>query len=298
MKSSKKPETSLVPKTELGPTTDLRQSPGWAKFMASLGWSVDRIGETVLLRRSLPILGTIIRVQRPNVPLPLEEINKLSRTVGAFLVKIEPNLLADGFDLQVMGGFRKDTNPMLPRRSIWIDLSLTEETLIANFDKDARNLTRRAEKDAVAVVESREIKSFYDLWRANAKQKHFYVPFAKELDRLWKELPEKHLLVAKHHGQIVAAVLLLGYKGVLYYSFAASSDAGRAVHAPYLLMWEVIKRGKRWGYKRLDLEGVGGKKSWLGFSQFKRQFGGKEVEFVGSFSKAYNLWGFVLGRFV
>lgn len=266
--------------------------------MASLGWNVDRIGETVLLRRNLPLLGAVLRIQRPNVPLPLEEIDQLAREKGAFLVKIEPNLLADGQGPQVMGEFRKDAHPMLPTRTIWLDLTLTAETLLSNFDKDARNLVRRAEKEGVVVVESWELKSFYDLWQANAKKKHFYVPFAKELDRLWREMSEKHLLLAKHHGQIVAAVLLLGHAEVLYYSFAASSEAGREVHAPYLLVWEAIKRGQRWGYQRLDLEGVSGKKSWLGFSQFKRQFGGREVEFVGSFSKSYNLLGRLLGRLI
>lgn len=286
-----------------GPTRDLRQSEGYALFMRRIGWQVDRIGKLHLFRKNIPLLGAFIRIPRPRLPLPMEEIDALARSQHAFLVKVEPNFLIDGANPQVVGGFRKDSSPILPTRTIWIDLTSSVETLLANLDKDTRNLIRRAEKDGVVVLESGDLADFYRLWAGNAKKKGFYVPFENELTALWKSVSEKHLLVAKYHGQVVAGALLLGHEKVLYYSFAGSSDRGRDVHAPYLLMWEVITRGKRWGYDRLDLEGitdpkVGRTKSWSGFSHFKRGFGGQEVEFAGSFSKYYSFLGKVFGRFV
>ena len=285
------------------PATDLRQSKGFARFMERLGWSATWIGETLVLSRKVPLVGTLIRVQRPNLPLPLEELEQLAREKKATIVKIEPNLLVDGGNPQVLGDFRKDRSPILPTRTIWINLTVSEETLLANLEKDTRNLVRRAEKDGVIVVESRDLKTFYSVWARNARDKNFFVPFEKELNALWATIPEKHLLIAKFGGQAVAAALMLGFEKVLYYSFAGSSDEGRGVHAPYLLLWEVISRGKRWGYERLDLEGitdpkVGRTKSWSGFSHFKRGFGGTEVEFAGSFSKYYSLFGKIFGRFI
>lgn len=288
---------------ELGPITDLRQSPGFAKYMSSLGWQVDRVGGVAIFSKLVPLLGTLIKIQRPNLPLPLEEIDQLARSKKAFLVKVEPNLLLEGFNPQIMGGFRKDSSPILPTRSIWIDLTAAEETLFANLDKDTRNLVRRADKDGVAVIESRNLKEFYLLWAGNAKKKCFYMSFEKELTALWKAVPENKLLVAKYQGQIVAAALLLGFSKVLYYSFAGSTDLGRSSHAPYLLMWEVIKRAKKWGYVRLDLEGIEDPKvkrtkAWSGFSHFKKGFGGKEVKYAGSFSKFYSPLGKIFGRFI
>jgi len=286
-----------------GPARDIRQSDGYALFMRRIGWQVDRVGKLHLFRKNFPLLGAFIRIPRPRLPLPLEEIDSLARSQGAFMVKVEPNFLIDGFNHQVMGGFRKDSSPILPTRTIWIDLTNSIETLLANLDKDTRNLVRRAEKEGVAVIETRDLNEFYKLWSTNAKKKGFFVPFEKELTALWKVVPEKHLLLAKHRGEIVAGALLFGYERVLYYSFAGSSDHGREVHAPYLLLWEVIARGKKWGYQRLDLEGitdpkVGRTKSWSGFSHFKRGFGGREVEFAGSFSKYYSVLGKIFGRFI
>ncbi|HET7713675.1 MAG TPA: peptidoglycan bridge formation glycyltransferase FemA/FemB family protein [Patescibacteria group bacterium] len=288
---------------DLGPVIDIRQSPGFAKYMASLGWQVDQIGGVVIYSKNIPIVGTLIKIQRPNLPLPLEEIDRLAQEKKAFLVKVEPNLLLDGFNPQIMGGFRKDSSPILPTRSIWIDLTLSPETLFANLDKDTRNLIRRAAKDGVAVIEGSNLKEFYLLWAGNAKKKGFYMSFEKELTALWKSVPEKRLLIAKYQGQIVAAALLVGFSKVLYYSFAGSTELGRSCHAPYLLMWEVIKRAKKWGYARLDLEGVADPqvkktKSWSGFSRFKKGFGGKEVQYAGSFSKYYSPLGKIFGRFI
>jgi lipid II:glycine glycyltransferase (peptidoglycan interpeptide bridge formation enzyme) len=293
----------MVQALDHAPREDLRQSPGYAKYMGSIGWQVDYIGNLNIFRRRLPLIGSLIRIPRPNLPLPLEEIRSLAKGEKAFLVKIEPNLLQEGLNPRSMGGFKKDSSPILPTRTIWIDLTASEETLWGNLDKDARNLVRRAEKEGVAILESDDPKSFYELWADNARQKGFYISFEKEILSLWKSFSEKHILVAKHGGKVVAAALLLAHDGVLYYSFAASNDPGRDVHAPYQLMWETVKRGKNWGYQRIDLEGiedpkVSRTKKWHGFSEFKRQFGGREVEYVGSFSKYYSSLGKIFGRFI
>jgi lipid II:glycine glycyltransferase (peptidoglycan interpeptide bridge formation enzyme) len=281
--------------------SDLRQSPSYANYLRALGWQVDQLGETFIYSKKLPLLGVVIKIQRPTLPLPLKEIDNLAKGKKAFLVKIEPDLV-DSLNPK-LPGFIKDNSPILPTRTIWIDLKPSEEALFANLDKDTRNLVRRAEKDGVVVVESRDIGNFYLLWAEHAKRKRFFVPFEKEMSALWKSFDEKHLLVAKYKGEISAAAVLLGYKDTLYYSFAASSDLGRKSHATYLLLWEALRRAKGWGYRKLDLEGVadpkvGRTRRWVGFSNFKRGFGGREVQYAGSFSKYYSFWGKIFGRFI
>jgi lipid II:glycine glycyltransferase (peptidoglycan interpeptide bridge formation enzyme) len=288
---------------EVGGLSDIRQSPDFAKFMGKIGWEEVNIGPVRAFIRKTPLLGAVIRIPRPNLPLPLEEIDQLARERRALLVKIEPNFLLNGFNPQVMGKLRKDRSPILPTRTIWIDLTKSLEHLQASFDKDTRNLARRAEKEGVVVFESNDLKSFYELWEDTARRKGFYIPFQKEMEAVWQSFSGRHLLSAKLGGKIVAAVMLFGYKEAIYYYFAASSEAGRKVYAPYLLMWAVIKRAKDWGYKRLDLEGISDPAvkhthSWAGFSHFKKGFGGQEVHYVGSFSKYYSPLGKIIGRFL
>ena len=288
---------------ETGAISDLRQSPGWTKFMSKIGWHVDYIGSLTVFSKQIPVLGTVIRIPRPNLPLPLEEIDLLAREKKAALVKIEPNLLSPKFNPNVMGTFHKAGSPVLPTRSIWIDLTKSNDQLSASLEKDTRNLVRKAAKDNVLIAESNNLKNFYSMWADNAKKKGFYTPFEKELSSLWKSFNEKHILVAKYHDRTVAAALLLGHKEAIYYSFASSTDEGRGVHASYLLLWEAIVNSKKWGYDRLDLEGisdprVGRTKSWEGFTHFKKGFGGQSVDYIGSFSKYYSPLGKLIGRFL
>lgn len=291
------------PREDVGQLTDIRQSPDYGKFMESLGWEEILIGQTRLFVRKIPFLGSVIRVPRANLPLPLEEIDILAKERRAAMVKIEPNLLLNKFNPQQIGKFRKDRQPVLPTRTLWIDLKESLEKLWGSLDKDSRNLVRRAEKEGVAVTESKDIDSFYKLWSDTAKRKGFYVPFEKEMTSTWKVFREKHLLSARHNGRVVAAVIVFGYKEGAYYYFAASNEEGRKVYAAYLLLWEVIKKSKGWGYERLDLEGVRDEqvkrtRTWGGFSHFKSGFGGRGIQYAGSFSKYYSVLGKLLGRFV
>ena len=294
--------TAAMPR-ETGQITDIRQSPGFAKFMVTIGWEETKIGSLNVFSKKIPLFGYVIRIVRPNLPLPLEEIDRLAQQKKALLVKIEPNLLETNSSAPILGSFVKDHQPILPTKTIWIDLSQSETKLWENLDKDTRNLVRKSEKEGVQISASTNLANFYDIWKNNAKKKGFFTPFDKEMTSLWNSFSEKHLLLATYNKQTVAAVLLFGYKEALYYYFAASNEAGRKVHAPTNLLWHSIKIGHSAGYLRLDLEGirdtrVSRTKKWEGFSNFKRNFGGSEISYTGSFSKYYSFLGLLIGRFL
>ncbi|OGY21282.1 MAG: hypothetical protein A2113_00110 [Candidatus Woykebacteria bacterium GWA1_44_8] len=82
---------------------------------------------------------------------------------------------------------------------------------------------------------------------------------------------------------------------VASYYHAASLPIHRDVMAPYLLLWEAIKFLKKKGCYTFDLEGIYDPripttKRWKGFTLFKKGFGGRKVEYLGSFTKYYKLW--------
>jgi lipid II:glycine glycyltransferase (peptidoglycan interpeptide bridge formation enzyme) len=290
-------------KEEVGQITDLRQSPSYAKFMESIGWGVVEIGSVILYIKKLTLFGVIVRIPRANLPLPLEEIDQLARKKRVMLVKIEPNLVVNNDDAPTIRGFHKDSFSILPTKTVWIDLTRETEKSLSTASTRSRRHLRQAQRAGVVIIESDDWQSFYKLWSDNAKKKGFFDPYKKELSILWREFHEKFLLTALYDGKVVGGVLLLGYKEAVYYMLAMSTDEGRAIHAPYLLMWEAINRSKRRGYKRLDLEGVSdpeGKevKDWAGFSHFKKGFGGREVRYAGSFSKSYSLMGKLLRGFI
>jgi lipid II:glycine glycyltransferase (peptidoglycan interpeptide bridge formation enzyme) len=63
--------------------------------------------------------------------------------------------------------------------------------------------------------------------------------------------------------------------------------------ASNLMMWETIKFGKKLNLKYLDMWGALGKTPdpkdpWYGFHRFKEGYGGRHVEFVGSYDFVIN----------
>jgi len=61
----------------------------------------------------------------------------------------------------------------------------------------------------------------------------------------------------------------------------------------YALFWEAMKFGKKKGYKIFDLWAALGpdttpKDPWHGFHRFKAGFGGKLIEFVGTYDLVIN----------
>ncbi len=92
---------------------------------------------------------------------------------------------------------------------------------------------------------------------------------------------------------ILAGIILLKHDKIMYYYYAFSSKEGQKLFAPYLLVWEGIKLAKKQGCQIFDFEGIEDSrykstKSWRGFTHFKKSFGGKEVEYPGSFSQYSN----------
>jgi len=85
------------------------------------------------------------------------------------------------------------------------------------------------------------------------------------------------------------AIFLLGDK-IGYYWQAFSNKEARRLQAQYKIVWEGILWAKKRGAKIFDFEGIYDErfpdKSWLGFTHFKKSFGGHEVEYPGAMLKS------------
>ena len=64
---------------------------------------------------------------------------------------------------------------------------------------------------------------------------------------------------------------------------------GKEYHAPYLAVWTAIKEARTSGCDVWDFEGIYDPRypstnSWLGFTHFKKSFGGEEFVYPGTFT--------------
>jgi len=289
-------------------STDIRQSDLWAKYLEELGWqAVELTSNFFVYFRPIPFLGATIKIPRALLPIPFKEIGQLAADKNAFFVKLEPKIetaesnVNNIISLLKTNGYTNDRWALNPTHTIQIDLTKNEDELLAAMEKDTRYSIRAAIRRGVEVRQTNDIEQFKNLYFATAKRKGFW-PAKKELAILWQVFSKNdaaHILTAFYKTEPLASTLLLSSNIVGHYYHAASSEKHREVMAPYLLLWESMRFLKKKGCAVFDLEGIRdpripSPKGWKGFTLFKKGFGGREVEYLGSFTKYYKLWSKLL----
>jgi len=285
---------------------DLRQSPPYAAYLKKIGWQVEKLqianGRLQIFIKNLPFIGSIIKIQRPE-KIPFEKIDNIAKKYRALFVKLEPKQCNNRVIEQLSHHGYKPSSPVLPTKTLQLDLTSSQEQIFSKFKKDARYEIKKAERNNLRLLISQYpnilISNFVSLWQKNAWSRGFWLPIKKEIESLYQAFDKNaYLLTASYynniyyHSKLLAGALIVIYDNVAYYFYAASSPEGKKLSASYLVVWEAIKLAKRKGCRIFDFEGIYDErfpnKSWLGFTHFKKSFGGKEVEYPGSFIKFFN----------
>ncbi len=269
---------------------DVRQSPEYAKYLEFSGWivkecKIENVKCKIFIKK-LPVFGSIIKIQRPEV-VPFDEIPKLVKKYHAFVVYIEPLTTAQP-PLLTKHGFHLSKSPFLPSKTIHLDLTQSEEKILAGMAKDARYGIRKAKEQDIKILRYEDIKKFHQVWKKSVGWQR-WVPSLKSLQLLKRAFAKNALfLLAPNLG----GTIILTAGNAAYYYQAFTLKEGRKKFAQYLLVWEAIKKAKKMGCQIFDFEGIYDErfpqKSWLGFSHFKKSFGGKEIEFPPPFIKFSN----------
>ena len=157
-------------------------------------------------------------------------------------------------------------------------------------------------KHGVEIMEDNSdsaFKEYLRLTRETTRRQKFFAHSERYHKLMWETLRthnsslitnnlSAHLFLAKYKNKVLAAWIVFVYKDNLYYPYGASSSENRETMANNLMMWEVIKWGKKMGLKKFDMWGALGpnpnpKDPWYGFHRFKDGYGPELVEFVGSY---------------
>ena len=270
---------------------DLRQSIEYSKYMKSLGWIVD--GGVFI--KKLPLTKfCFAKYQRPNWPIDIKNLFKLIKKYRIILFVLEPNLTS-GINPEVLNGFKKGL-PMLPSKTIWLDLKKSKNKLLGEMHPKTRyNIKKHRVK--IEIIKGNKLNNekfnfFYNIYKKNAKRQKFWGSSKKELKNLIKSFSKKAYLLLSNE----AGLLILVHDKVAYYSHNASSPTGKKNFVPTLLTWRAIKLAKKLGYRYFDFGGIMDKrysttKKWEGFTRFKRGFGGTEIKYIGAF-KMFNIRSF------
>jgi len=292
------------------------QSWEWGEFRKKTGTKVIRLGVFdgkklksgyQLTIHSIPQLPYNL-IYFPKGPMPdkmmLKALTKIGQEENAILVKLEPNVghpyTQQEISVQtklkefLLANNCQEGQPLFTRYTFQLDLTKTEEEILAAMKSKTRYNIKVAQRHQVEVIEDNSQQAFETylklLWETLARQ-GFYA-HTKDYHRLmWQTLAPTgiyHLFLAKYQGQVLAAYVFLTFNQVLYYPYGASTRQHQEVMAPYALFWEAIKFGKKQGCHTFDMWGSLGpnpdpKDPWYGFHRFKEGFGGQLTEFLGTY---------------
>lgn len=285
--------------------TNIRQSKEYALFMEKLGWKIEKILNYVYIRQ-FPLIGSFIKILHIKSPIPFKEIEKIAKKYRTFKVFVQPHAIVCNKTNKPNwsnknNGYSLAKSPLVPTKTLLIDLKPTEEQIFNSFSPEKRRAVRRAEKNGIIIKETDDINEFIKL--KNQQLWPFGFLLSGEIKALWEVFAQEGkatlLLVFTPPGcerceteKPIGGVLLLFYDKVAYYWLASATSEGKKLFAPSLLVWEALKLSKKKGCTTFDFEGVEDKrfpetKNWRGFSRFKSGFGGKEVVYANPIQKLF-----------
>ena len=266
---------------------ELQQSPAYAEYIRALHWLVFRADGVQMFYKNIPLLGGLLKIQRPGrLPAP-GTLKNLVREYKVKTVAIDPVEKQDvrsykKWVIAVSAFTRVVRSGYMPTKTILVDLRPPEEEMFRRFSEAKRRAVRKAQKNGVVVKESRDIRELISVKNKSGGFLGFITTFG--VDKFWNIMSPDHtaILLAKSDRQnLVGGILILFWKGTAYYWVAGATHEGKKLFAPTLLVWEALRTAKQRGAKWFDFLGVWDERrstehhDWKGFTRFKEGFGGK-----------------------
>lgn len=287
------------------------QSEQWRKFQEATGKKTFHVeGASFwanIIEHRLPIVGKYFYIPRGPlgrdgikevVDLAKKEkvgwirVDEMEGIVGNALVHSE-NRNAKMRSLHI----KKSPHDMQPKEIFIIDISKSEEELLAGMKQKTRYNINLAQKKGVAIeIASGKrlgdcLAEFLRLVKITAERQGVNFHAENYYRQMFEVISDENikLYCAWHNNKVVAANIMIFFGDTVTYLHGASDDKYKSLMAPYLLQWRQIQDAKRLGAKKYDFGGVKVNskdgKDWAGVTRFKLSFSPstKPVEFSGSY---------------
>lgn len=295
------------------------QSWEWGEFRKQTGVKVDRLGffdngklvhGIQVTFHPIPILqkmaGYFPKGDMPNED-QLAAIKQLGEKRDALFIKMEPNIaqkvgVPSGHN--TISQFLKDSGaepgrPLFTKYTFQLDLTQSEEKLFSNLSSKTRYNVNVAVKKGVQIFENTTqegMEQYIQILEETMKRQGFYAHSPDYFRKMWQALGNSGMIrifTAVYEGEVLVSWVMFVFNGVLYYPYGASRAIHRDVMASNLLMWEMIRYGKKIGCQKFDMWGSLGpdpdtKSPWFGFHRFKKGYGGDLMEFLGTYDYVLN----------
>lgn len=303
------------------PYGDILQTWEWGEIKKSELWQPIRlrvtqddkiVGQALVLGRKLPLnfmlyympRGPVLDYASPQaeeiLSTILNWIKQLAKTQNGLMIKIGPGVSVEQAPevLEVFGklGLVQSTHSIQMRYTRIIDLNPSDADILQSFDKDTRNLVRRAAREGVVVDhfdakdEVKPLRTFHNMYVTTSERGSFPARPWNQMVKLWElmaPLGMAHIYTASFEEEPLASSLVLRCGDTAYQLWSGSRrDTGKKF-ATYALQWAIMQHMKQAGAKEYDMWGIAPtddpKHPWAGPTHFKKGFKGKTVAYVGDY---------------
>lgn len=305
------------------------------------------VAAALILKRTIPMAGMSARLSILYVPKGplldwsnealrnrvLNDLQSLANKEGAIFLKMDPDvILGTGvpgtmdyvvdeggqtvmFELE-QRGWRYSSDQIQFKNTVLIDLSPSEEEMLALMKQKTRYNIRLAEKkDVVLRIGTQgDFDVLYKMYAETSLRDRFVIRDQEYYKTVWQtfvinprpgvsnlesqitspqlSIPSAEILIAEVNNEPIAAIFVFYFSGRAYYVYGMSRDVHREKMPGYLLQWEAIKRAKAKGCRIYDLWGApdvfGESDTMWGVFRFKQGLGGKVVRTLGAWDYAPN----------
>lgn len=312
------------------PYAHILQTWEWGEFKhATTGWQPHRLAWSqagrIVAMASIGVrgVGPFKVIYAPKGPalayedanlaaFVLNQLQTFAHQHGAIWLKIDPDVIAaSGIPADPddsanptgqaliatlkQRGWRFSADQVQFRNTVTLDLTRSEDELLAAMGQSTRRKIRTAEREGVTIREgtTADLALLYDLYQTTGQRDNFLIRPLSYYQEAWRRFIEAGLalpLIAEANRQAIAAIILFHFGRTCWYFYGMSANDAREKQPNYLLQWSAIRWAKANGYACYDFWGapdefVESDKLW-GVYQFKRGFHGTVTRHIGA-------WDFV-----
>ena len=241
------------------------QSRAWADFQEAVG------REVIELDGSFFYKGKLLKGKSyffcPKGPVSVNSkqltVNNFSKDKSLIFTRIEPSQALESENLKKVNKYSPLSQQYSPKQTLVLDLTKTEEELLAGMKSKHRYNTRLAEKKGLTVksgYSKEEVDDFYKLSLEISERDKTYSPHPKEYYEKMAEIlvPNNNLIILTVYlgKKPLSSLIILFYNDTTIYLHGASSNDLREFMPNHLAQWEAIKEAKKRDCKYYDFWGI------------------------------------------
>ena len=278
---------------------------GWGEVKSVHGWKKDRL----IVKKDDELLG-FAQILTKKMPWPLrgfsyiprgkiisendseEFYNQLTTFVKkkykSVVLSIEPHQF-DEINLQGWKRVGSD-NSILVDQTIMIDLTKSEEEILASMGRKTRQSINKAKRnisEIKQITDREELEKCLDIYDLTSKRAGFAIHSRKYYQTVFYELNSNSLIFGAYIDDELVGFLWLAISGsVAYQMYSGINEKGAKKRVNYALRWHSICKTKEWGLQEYDFGGLmpGGVES------FKKAWSDKTTGFAGTYDKPLSAW--------